>query len=184
MDARPDTKDVLINLLAFQAAWLSLVLGAATGYALAGLAVALAAMLLHLARSPDWSSELKLMTFALALGVFVESALMAGGLVAFRHNGPISAPVATLAPIWLLALWPAFATLLNVAFRGIRQWTVAAVIFGGVFVPVAYYAGAKLGVMILSEPYFRSLFVIGLAWALALPLMFTMARRWDGWRNT
>ncbi|MBU1210844.1 MAG: DUF2878 domain-containing protein [Alphaproteobacteria bacterium] len=183
MDTRPHAKDVLINLLAFQAAWLSLVLGAAGGNALAGLAGALSAMAIHLVRSPDNISELKLMTSALVLGAFVESALMAGGLIAFGQNGLLSAPLAPLAPIWLLALWPAFATLLNVAFRGFRQWTVAAVVFGGLIVPVAYYAGAKLGAMILPEPPFRGLLAIGLAWALALPLLFTLARRWDGWRQ-
>lgn len=182
MNERPDAKDVLINLVAFQAAWLSLVLGAANGYAFAGLAVSLAAMALHLARSPGRFAELQLMAFALAVGLVVESTLMAGGFIAFNEKGTLSGPVAAVAPIWLLALWPAFATLLNVTFRGFRQWTVAAAVFGGAFVPVAYYAGAKLGAMNLPEPYFRSLSVIGLTWAFALPLLFTLARRWDGWR--
>ena len=74
-------------------------------------------------------------------------------------------------------------TLLNVTFRPFREWVVAAVIFGFAFAPLAYYAGAKLGAMTMPDPILRSLSLIGVAWAVALPLLLTLAFRWDGWKD-
>jgi hypothetical protein len=179
VDERPGTLDVVINLVAFQAAWLSLVIGAANGYATAGVAVAVAAMALHLYRSPDATAEAKLMAAALLIGLGIETAFIAGGFVAVAEPGPFP----QLAPLWLAAMWPVFATSLNVACRPLRPWVVGAAVFGGAFVPVAYYVGVKLGAMTMPDPMFRSLSVIGLAWAVALPVLFTLARRWDGWRD-
>ncbi len=183
MNDRPDTRDVLINLAAFQCAWLSLALGAAHGLSGVGIVVAIAVMVLHLRRSPDVIAEAKLMTAALLLGIVVESALMAGGLIVFEQNSSASGQLSYIAPAWILSLWPAFATLLNVTLRPFRKWIVGAIVVGAALVPAAYWAGKVLGAMIIPEPALRSLAVIGLAWAIALPVLFALARFWDGWRD-
>lgn len=179
MEERPTTADVLINLVAFQVAWFSLVLGAAQGWVLMGQAVAIAVIALHLYRTPSRLAEAKLLVAALGIGLVVESGLLVGEFVGHASPGPVEG----LAPFWLLLMWPAFATLLNVSARPLRPWIVAAALGGCAVVPVAYYVGSRLGAMTMPEPFFRSLSVIGLAWAFALPLLFWLAQRFDGWRQ-
>ncbi len=175
---RPSNFDVILNVIAFQAAWLALVVGAANGFALVGLAVTFGAIALHLVRSPRAGPEATLLLAATAVGLLIESAILATGLVSYAAPAPVS----WLPPAWLVMLWPAFATLLNVTFRPFRDWTLMAVAFGFVLVPFAYYAGAMLGAMSMPEPALRTLLLIGIAWAAALPLLLALARRWDGWR--
>lgn len=175
---RPGTVDVIVNVIAFQMAWLVLVLGAANGLPFVGLVMALGTITLHLLRSPRAVPEAKLLLAAVTVGTVIETAILATGSVSYAAPALVS----WLPPLWLVMLWPAFATLLNVTFRRFRSWVVAAVVFGFAFAPLAYYAGAKLGAMTMPDPFLRSLSIIGLAWAVALPLLVIIARRWDGWR--
>ncbi len=46
--------------------------------------------------------------------------------------------------------------------------------------PPSYFAGQKLGGIVLAEPHVISLAAIGLVWAGAFPLLVVLARRWDG----
>lgn len=184
MTERPSTTDVVINLIAFQCAWLALALSAAQGLAEFGIAAALAVIAIHLFRSPDATAEAKLLAAAFVIGIMIESAVMAGGFLAFEQSGMLSGPIGQMAPLWLLVLWPAFATLLNITFRAFRNWIVGAALFGAIFVPIAYFAGARLGAMILPDPQLLSLSVIGLAWAVALPALCIFARHCDGWQQS
>lgn len=183
MVQRPSTKDVLINLVAFQCAWLALALGAAHGRSGIGIVVALLVIALHLYRSPDARAESKLLFAALIMGLVVESALMSGGVIVFDDERPVDGLQAHLAPAWLVTLWPAFSTLLNVTFRPFRAWVVFAIVLGAAGVPVAYYAGEILGALSLPGPALHGLATIGLAWAIALPVLFGLARRFDGWKH-
>ena len=170
---------MILNIIAFQLAWLALVIGAANGLPYIGLPVVVATIMLHLVRSPQALPEVKLLLAATAVGFVAESAILAAGLVRYVELTSIS----WLPPAWLMMLWPAFATLLTVTFRPFREWVVAAVVFGFAFAPLAYYAGAKLGAMTMPDPVLLSLSLIGVAWAVALPLLLTLARRWDGWKD-
>jgi Protein of unknown function (DUF2878) len=179
MRERPDLTDVLINLVAFQAAWFALVLGAANGVAGIGFAAAVVAIGLHLFRSPAWLEELKLIAVAAVVGLLAESVILATGVVTYVAPGPVS----WLPPTWLVVLWAVFATTMNVTFRPLRSWTFGAAFVGFTVVPLAYLLGAKLGGMTLAAPTVRSLSLIGLAWLVALPLLFFLAQRLDGWRD-
>lgn len=183
MSERPDIADIAVNLAGFQAAWLALALGAANGVVVLGLFVALGVFTIHLSRSIKPRQEVKLMTLALLLGVVIESVLMAGGFIAFHGQGWVDGPIGPIAPVWLLALWPLFATLINVTFRAVRNKVLLAVLFAAFVVPVAYYAGDRLRALIISAPVLMSMAMIGLAWAFALPLLFRASVRWDGWRE-
>lgn len=179
MHERPDLTDVLINIVAFQAAWLALVLGAANGDTAVGFAAAIVAIGLHLFRSPARFEELKLIAAATVIGLVAESAILAIGVVAYAAPGPLP----WFPPSWLVVMWAVFATTLNVTFRPLRSWTLGAAFVGFTVVPLAYLVGAKLGGMTLAAPTVRSLSLIGLAWLVALPLLFFLARRFDGWRD-
>ena len=66
--------------------------------------------------------------------------------------------------------------MLNVALRSLQShWGLAAALgcLGG---PLAYYSGQRLGAARLAVPLWRSLLVLGAAWALAIPLLLWVAR--------
>jgi hypothetical protein len=77
---------------------------------------------------------------------------------------------------WLVILWALFATTLNSSLRALqsRPWIAAAL--GAAGGPLAYYAGARLGALQFLEPA-AMLAALALGWALATPLLLSLARR-------
>ena len=77
---------------------------------------------------------------------------------------------------WLVILWALFATTLNSSLRVLqsRPWIAAAL--GAAGGPLAYYAGASLGALQFLEPA-AMLAALALGWALATPLLLSLARR-------
>lgn len=156
-----------VNLGAFQAAWFATVLGAAQGFTwLAPLAV-LAAVGLHLVQTRQRGPELGLLLAVAGLGFVFEHALLFAGLV--RYPGDPS-----WVPLWMLALWPLFATTLNVSLAWFKPRPVLAALAGAVAGPLAYAGGEALGAIRLEG---AALWVLALGWALVFPLLLTLARR-------
>lgn len=166
---------VLANVLLFQAAWLSGVLGAAHGRPWLGPVAALAAIAWHLARAPRALPEMMLLAAATVLGAAFESFLVLGGWLRFESGG-----IAAGAPVWMIALWAVFATTLNVSLRPLHgRWAVAAVL-GAVAGPIAYYAGDRLGAVEIMNVRV-ALLVIGAGWVVLMPALVSLAARLDGY---
>lgn len=163
--------NVIVNVLAFQAAWLACVFGAANGMAWVGLAAVAAVVGLHLARTDRPLTELALAVVCGAAGIAGEGALMAAGLAGYASPGPIG----WLPPLWLVGMWVAFATTLNVAFAPLRGKPLMAAAVGATFGPVAYFAGSRIGAMTLVEPVWVALAAIGAMWAIALPALLQLS---------
>jgi len=164
----------IINFIAFQAAWCAAVFGAAHGMPWLGVVAVLLALGLHLALSPDWRPELLLAFFAAAMGFITDSALIAFGAfspVPLLFPSPFSS-------LWMVMLWVNLATTMNISMAWLRGRYALAAIFGAVGGPMAYYSGAKLGAMIALPPV-TSLIVIGAAWAVAMPLLYRIAKMLD-----
>ncbi|WP_186830649.1 DUF2878 family protein [Mitsuaria sp. TWR114] len=99
----------LVQFCLFQAAWFACVLGAAHGQVAAGVMAVAAVVLLHLAMSPARAADLALTVLAMLMGLAWDSAMVRQGWVQYASPGPLP----QLAPIWILALWALFATLLR-----------------------------------------------------------------------
>jgi hypothetical protein len=156
-----DTLFNLWNLAAYQLAWFAVILGAARGFAWAGMAVALLVIGAHLALRPR-ALELKLIALAAAIGIMIDSTLSITGQVRFAAPGPVG-----LAPLWMLCLWMAFATTLNYSLRWLMRRPVAAALGGAIGGPLAYLAGARLGALELATPAI-TLSLIALLWVSAM----------------
>jgi hypothetical protein len=156
-----------LNLLAFQTGWFAIVLGAAHGLAWLGPVAVLAAVALHLGSTPRRWPELRLLTFALVLGLVLEHVLLYAGVV--RYAGDPA-----WVPVWMLALWPLFATTLNVSLAWFKPRLGLAALAGCVAGPLAYVGGAALGAIQLDT---SALWILALGWALAFPLLLALARR-------
>ena len=165
---------LLINLSLFKAGWLAAVFAAAASLPVLGTAVIGIAVAVHLWQSDEPRDELLLLALAAAVGFVWESLLVYAGIVEY---GPNTALAAT-APYWIVAMWVLFATTLNVGMRWLRKNLLVAALFGGLGGPMSFLAGEKAGAVTFPDTS-TALVVIGLGWAVLLPLLVRFAARND-----
>lgn len=162
----------VINFIVFQAAWFAAVLGAANGMPWLGVIAVPAAFSVHLACSESRTTEILLGLAAAATGFATDSSLIALGVfspVPFVFPLPFSS-------LWMVMLWVNLAMTLNVSLGWLRGRYALAAAFGAIGGPMAYYSGAKLGAM-TRLPGAGDLIDIGIAWAIAFPLLLVVNER-------
>jgi hypothetical protein len=163
---------MLIGLVAFQLGWLASVLGAAHGFTLIGMSVALLATAVNvvLAKRRGWEA-LSVLCIA-ALGFVVDTVLIALGVFTAA-----SAASAWFAPLWLVVMWANFGATLNGLLRWMRGKQALQALFGFVGGPAAYWGGQALGAVRFDSTPLIELLVMGVAWGVVTPLSFEIARR-------
>lgn len=167
-------KLVLKNLILFKAAWTAVVFSAANGMAWLGALAVAGVVFEHLRTARNAALETRLLLIAGVVGLTWESLLVRAGLLEYSA-GIIQAG---LAPYWIVTMWLLFATTLNVGMKWLqRHWLVAAVA-GGLGGPMAFFAGSKIGAVVFTDPVI-SLLVIGIGWAVLLPLLSALAGNLD-----
>ncbi len=165
---------MLLNLTLFKAGWLASVFAAAASIPVVGTAVIGIAVAVHLLRSAAPQHEIRLLALAAAIGFVWESLLVSAGIVQYGAN----AALAGTAPYWIVAMWVLFATTLNVGMRWLRKNLIIASVFGGLGGPMSFLAGEKAGAVSFADSS-TALVVIGLGWAILLPLLVRYASRND-----
>jgi hypothetical protein len=164
----------LINIILFQAAWFTAVLGAARGNDWYGpLAVALV-LSVHFVLTDDRRGELTLMLVAGTLGFFFDTALSATGIVIPRGHilpYPLSQP-------WMVSLWLNFAATLNVSLEWLKGRYLLAAIFGAVGGAGSYYGGARLGAT-LALPDVNGILLLAVGWGIMTPFLVWLAKRFQ-----
>ncbi|UGB38456.1 DUF2878 domain-containing protein [Frateuria soli] len=163
-----------VTLAAYELAWLAAVAGAGRGHAWPGLlAVALFAAW-RLATSRTRLVDLRLAAVALALGLALEATWTGAGLL--RYAAPW--PVAT-APAWLLALWVAFALTIVPLFGYLHARPWLAAMLGAIGGPLAYLGAARgWRALAIAAPAWHPLLALALGWAVATPVLTSLARYW------
>lgn len=164
----------LVNFGLYQVGWFCCVLGAASGHPWLGTAAGAAMLLGHVALVPRPLEELRLLLAAGLLGGLVDSLQSCAGLLDFR-SGHV---VACLAPPWIVVIWMQFPTLFRFSLSFLLGRYVLGSMLAAVGGPLAFWVGARLGAVEFSSPVGRSLIVLGLVWAGALPLLLWLAARW------
>jgi hypothetical protein len=170
------TKDFLINLILFQLGWFACVLGGANDHIIVGVLIAFAVIVYHFYKAVDSRHELRLVSIALLIGILYESAMVYLRLAHYQHGQIHEA----IAPLWMILMWPLFATTLNLSMRWLKSmplWSIA--IIGAVSAPFAYYAGNRLGAVSYDD-IALSLIVIASAWSLFLPVLVLSSKKFDG----
>ena len=168
-----DTLLMVVNFVAFQVGWFACVLGAARGWPLLGPLVALAILVPMAWTSPRPSGFVLLLATGAAVGFCWDSALSASGLMQFRGGS-----LAPFAPLWIVALWMLFASTCNRSLRWLQASVPLAVALAVVAAPLSYLAGARLGALQLPRPT-AGLVAQAFGWAVILPLLLRLARRFD-----
>lgn len=164
-----------LNFILFQLGWFTCVLGAAHNVAWLGPVTVLAIVVIHLVLSLRPSAELKLVLWAMTLGLATDSLLLASGWLSYSGGSLAGA----FAPYWLVAMWALFATTLNVSMRWLKGRFGLAILMGAIGGPLSYYGGQKLGAMQFIAPM-QALIALAIAWAIAMPLLMWLAERFDG----
>jgi hypothetical protein len=100
------------------------------------------------------------------VGIGVDTLLSVIGIFDF---GPV------LVPLWLMALWVAFAAALTRALGVFGRSRGLAAVVGGIGVPFNYAVGAKMGAVALPMDPVVSGAVLIATWAILLPGLYQIA---------
>jgi hypothetical protein len=156
----------LASFVAMQLGWFACVLGATRAHPWLGPGVVLATLAVHVGMRARGAraAEVFVLAASAVLGFVVDTALLRCGVIA-RADTEVSPP-------WLIALWPnaAAATAAGGSLAFLANRPRLAACAGGLAGAVAYDAGSRLGAIGLGESPWRSLGVIGVAWACVLPI--------------
>jgi hypothetical protein len=166
----------IINFIGFQAVWLAAVFGAAAGKYWVGPLVLLIWLTLHVYGSGRPLPEDKIAVASLLLGVGIDTVLIGFGV--YTPGGLISGW--PLTPPWMLALWVNFGTLVNGGLSWLKGRYLLGAFLGAWGGPMAYYSGHRLGALTFQPPLAIHLAVLGAAWAVAVPLLFFLAEKFQG----
>lgn len=160
-----------LNAVSYQLVWLAAVWGASHGQGWLGPVALLPFALLHL-RQPDGHVDAWLVLAAGTLGSLLDTLYAASGAIAYA--APF--PSAHAAPLWIVALWAAFALTLRHSLRWLRGRWLPTILFGALGAPLAYLAAAR-GWQAVGFPHGAgiALITLALAWACALPALFWLA---------
>lgn len=162
---------LITNFILFQVAWFACVLGAANNLPWLGVTVTLVVLAWHFFHSSHPKSELLLILAALCIGALFDQFMLAMSWVDYQAHGWNT----SLVPVWILALWMAFASTLNLSLAWMQGRYLIAILFGGSGGPLAYFGAENLGAVTLTST--SSFIALGVGWAIITPLLLVVASR-------
>jgi hypothetical protein len=77
----------------------------------------------------------------------------------------------------MLFLWINFGTVVNGSLSWLRGRYWLGAFLGAWGGPAAYYSGHRLGALTFQPPVMIHLVILGIAWAVAVPLLFFLAEK-------
>lgn len=163
------------NLIGYQLVWFAAVIGAGRGTPWPGtIAAALfvAWQLSAAGRAREW----RLLVAAVVAGALVDGGLAGSGLARYAAASP-ALPTGG-APLWILALWSAFALTLTQSLSALRTRLWLAPVLGAVGAPLAYLGAARgWQAVSFAAPIWPAVLALAIGWAIALTLLAHLARR-------
>lgn len=168
------------NLIGYQLVWFATVIGAGRGQWWPAVAAAAVFVAWQLSLSNQRLMELRLVAAAVAVGVLFDGGLAASGQLDYAADA-ISLPSGG-APVWILALWCAFALTLNQSLRWLQPRPWRSALFGGIGGPLAYLAARGFSAVSFVGGW-QTLLWLAIGWAVAIPLLMAMITRWSPQRH-
>ncbi len=165
---------LLATFLIFEAAWFACVLGAAHGQMGWGIAAVAVSIAWQLGGSNRRGVDLTLMAVAFGVGLAWDTLLSQAGLVVYASP----APLAAVAPLWILALWIQLGSILREPLRWLHGRPWFGVALGAVGGAVSYAAAARIGACSFRDPVV-ALGVLAAGWGILLPALLYLAQCMD-----
>lgn len=171
------------SFIGYEVVWFVAVVFAGRDRPWPGVMAALLFVGWQLSVSPHRRAALQVLAIALVCGVVID------GLVRGLHLAYYAAATPALptggAPLWILGLWACFSLTLGGPLRALGTRPLLAVVLGGVGGPLAY-AGAAHGwdALRFRAPEWQALALLGIGWAVAMPLLAVLTHRWSILRTT
>lgn len=161
------------NLLGNQLVWLCAVFGAGRGWQWPALLAATLYVVSQLATAAQPRLELRLLLLALACAWLVDGSAAASGALRYA-----AAPWGWAPPPWIMALWAAFAMTLTASMTFLQRHWLLPIVFGLLLAPLAYLSAARgFDAVQFATPRWHGVLLLGLGWAIALPLLVWVAHR-------
>lgn len=170
------TRPAVVNYLFYQAGWFACVLGAAWGRPWLGSALGVLPIVAHVALSRRRGDAAVLALATAAVGVVVDATQLALGTLRFD----VGSVVAWLPPLWLVIVWAQFAMTFHFGLAWLKGRPLRAAAFGALGGPLAFLAGARLGVVTLHPATWPSLLSLAVTWSVAMPVAAWCAERQSG----
>ncbi|OQW69475.1 MAG: hypothetical protein BVN34_03940 [Proteobacteria bacterium ST_bin12] len=173
---------LVINFVLFQIGWFACVIGAVKQMPWLGVAVVIAIIIWHLTQAKQAKKELQLLFITLVIGGTFDQIMLNHELISYQAHGWSN----SIVPVWILALWAEFVTVLNVSLRWMKElktpvrWLVS-VLFGAIGGPLAYIGAEKLGAVTLNNLPI-SYIALGVGWAILTPLLLKLSEKLDGFK--
>jgi hypothetical protein len=162
-----------VNYALYQVGWFACVLSVAADRPWLGVGLGMTTLAAHLALAVRWQDEVQLALIVGALGLAVDAAQIAMGTLSFDRG----ILVTWLPPPWLVVTWMQFAATLRFTSAWLIGSVARAAVTGAIAGPVAFAAGARLGVVTLHDAVWPSLLSLALLWSVAIPAAILAARR-------
>lgn len=165
------------SFIGYELVWLVAVIFAGRGEPWPGVIAALLFVGWQLGVSTQRRVALRVLAIAVVCGVVID------GLVHGLHLADYAAAAPALptggAPLWILGLWACFSLTLSGPLRALGERPLLAAVLGGVGGPLAY-AGAARGwdALTFRAPEWQALALLGIGWAVAMPLLASLSRHW------
>ena len=169
---------LVVNFILFQIGWFACVIGAAKQMPWLGVATVVAIVAWHLTQAKQAKKEVQLLIIALVIGGTFDQIMLNHQLITYQAHGWSS----MLVPVWILALWAEFVTVLNVSLRWMKGRWIIAVLFGAIGGPLAYMGAEKLGAVTLNHLPI-SYIALSVGWACLTPLLLKLSQKFDGFAD-
>lgn len=165
---------LVATFVLFEAAWVACVVSAARDAMAWGIVAIVASIAWQLAFSQRRRTDLRLIATASLVGLAWDTLLVQSGLVIYAS--PL--PSASLAPLWIIALWAQLGSVLREPLRWLHSRPLIGVLLGAAGGTLAYAAAARLGAC--SFPDARvALGALAIGWGILLPALLYLARCMD-----
>lgn len=167
------------NAIGYQLVWFCAVIGAGRGLWWPGVLAAVVFVGLTLWSSRKRASgrlgvDVRLIGVALVLGLVIDGGLAGSGWLRYGAAWTSSHG----APMWILAVWASFAMTVTRSLALLQSHLGVALLFGAIGGPLSYLGAARgWGAVTLVDPG-PAVVALVLAWAIAMPLLAVLARRW------
>jgi hypothetical protein len=163
-----------LNLVGYQIVWFACVIGASQDLWWPGCLAAVLFVIATCLFGGKTDQDIKMISVCLPIGFILDSVLAYSNQLDYAQAWPSE----HFAPIWILAMWVAFAATLNHSMKFLHNnvWLAAAFgFFGG---PLAYI-GAGRAFEVVSFQTSMSIFWTALAWGIALPIIIWLVKPSD-----